>query len=340
MSGTSFDVEEIELNETTYDEPTIHVEEDTAGESDVTDDMGQTVGKGSILLSQNAQVTVTNSKKVKNIYAKKVWDDDSDNSKREAVKFGLFTEEKNDQNETVLSLMQVKDVDDPNWSCTFENVSMKNENNQDIVYYVKEVRKVSDSEANKSDVYSLDVNGKTNYYQVIDSADTVPDNDSINPYYEVEEAVTGTGTQTDPYVITNTLKTFNVNVVKTGSDDDLLAGVVFQLCTDADGREPLNFTGSNGKYVYSEESTGTVSTLITVDNTGRDKETDEYNPNLTITGLPAGKYYLIETKTTAGHSLLANPVEVNLPATNTDGKDKGYYYTKTKNGAKQHITMM
>ena len=30
--------------------------------------------------------------------------------------------------------------------------------------------------------------------------------------------------------------------------------------------------------------------------------------------------------------MLANPVEVNLPATNTDGKDKGYYYTKTKNG--------
>lgn len=332
MSGTSFDVEEIELNATTYNAPTIQVQKNTAGESDVKGDNGQTVGKGSILLNQNAQVAVTNSKKVKDIYAKKVWADDSDNSKREAVKFGLFKEEKNNQNETVLSLIQVKDVADPDWKCTFENVPVKDGNNQDIVYCVKEVREVSDSEKNEPDVYALTVDGNTNYYQVIDAADEVADNDSINPYYEVEETVTGAGTQTAPYVITNTLKTFNVNVVKTGGDDALLAGVQFQLCTDADGNNPLNFTGNDGRYVYSKENTGTTSTLITVDNTGKDSKTDEYNPNLTITGLPAGKYYLIETKTAAGHSLLANPVEVNLPATNTDGEDKGYYYTETENG--------
>lgn len=335
MSGTSFDVEETELDGATYDAPTIHVVENTAGESDVTDDKGQTVGKGSILLSQNAQVTVTNSKKTKDIYAKKNWQGDaSDDSKREAIKFGLFKEEKDDQDKTVLSLIQVKDVGAPDWKCTFKKVPVKDANNQDITYCVKEIREVSHSEKDEPDVYSLTVDGNTNYYQVIDSADEVTDNDSVNPYYEVNETVTGTGTQEDPYVITNTLKTFNVNVVKTGSDDTLLADVEFQLCTDADGEHPLNFTGDSGSYVYSKDSigTGTTNTLITVDSTGKDSTTGKYNPNLTITGLPAGTYYLIETKTVEGHSLLANPVKVELPATNTDGKDKGYYYTETENG--------
>ena len=330
MSGTSFDVEETGLDGATYDAPTINVVKETAGNSNVTDDNGQPVGKGSILLSQNAQVTVTNSKKIKDIYAEKAWGSDaSDTRKREAVKFGLFKEEKNNQDKTVLSLIQVKDVDAPAWKCTFKNVPVKDANNQDITYYVKEVRKVSNSEKNEPDVYGLTVDGDTNYYQVIDSADEETDNDSFNPYYEVNETVTGTGTQEDPYVITNILKTFNVNVVKTGSDDQLLAGVEFQLCRDKNGENPLKFTGSSGQYVYSVS--GEIDTLVTIDNTGKNDE-GEYNPNLTITGLPAGTYYLIETKTVSGHNLLANPVEVILPITNTDGADEDYYYTETVDG--------
>ena len=331
ISGTSFDIEEQNYDINIYESPIITVDQDSANEPDVTGALGSIKWGRDV----SAEVTVTNSKKVKDIYAEKEWEGDAlDISEREAVMFGLFKEEKDNQDKTVLSLIQVKDVGAPDWKCTFKKVPVKDANNQDITYCVKEIREVSDSEKDEPDVYSLTVDGNTNYYQVIDSADEVTDNDSVNPYYEVNETVTGTGTQEDPYVITNTLKTFNVNVVKTGSDDTLLADVEFQLCTDADGEHPLNFTGDSGSYVYSKDSigTGTTNTLITVDSTGKDSTTGKYNPNLTITGLPAGTYYLIETKTVEGHSLLANPVKVELPATNTDGKDKGYYYTETENG--------
>lgn len=331
ISGTSFDIEEQNYDINIYESPIITVDQDSANEPDVTGALGSIKWGRDV----SAEVTVTNSKKVKDIYAEKEWEGDAlDISEREAVMFGLFKEEKDNQDKTVLSLIQVKDVGAPDWKCTFKKVPVKDANNQDITYCVKEIREVSDSEKDEPDVYSLTVDGNTNYYQVIDSADEVTDNDSVNPYYEVNETVTGTGTQEDPYVITNTLKTFNVNVVKTGSDDTLLADVEFQLCTDADGEHPLNFTGDSGSYVYSKDSigTGTTNTLITVDSTGKDSTTGKYNPNLTITGLPAGTYYLIETKTVEGHSLLANPVKVELPAMNTDGKDKGYYYTETENG--------
>lgn len=98
------------------------------------------------------------------------------------------------------------------------------------------------------------------------------------------------------------------------------------MCRDKNGENPLKFTGSSGQYVYSVS--GEIDTLVTIDNTGKNDE-GEYNPNLTITGLPAGTYYLIETKTVSGHSLLANPVEVILPITNTDEADVDYYYTET-----------
>lgn len=322
ISGTSFDVEEQGFDTGKYESPSISVEENSCDSAD-TDENNNFIGLGSIKHGKNqpAKVTVTNSKKTKNIYAEKIWNDSSNTEHRSAVIFGLFT-----QSGTTKNLVNIKTLSsDDNWKCTFENVVINDDSGRAIDYLVREVREVAASEKGKRNVYELD----DKCYQLIDASDSDNYNDSVNQYYEVNETVIGTGTKEDPYVITNTLKTFNVNVVKTGGDDALLAGVEFQLRTDADGSEPLNFTGNNGKYVYSEESIGTTNTLITVDNTGKDSETGEYNPNLTITGLPAGTYYLIETKTVSGHSLLANPVEVILPITNTDGADGDYYYTET-----------
>ncbi|HIZ40013.1 MAG TPA: fibro-slime domain-containing protein [Candidatus Anaerobutyricum stercoris] len=330
MSGTTFDVEEWNLNTNIYLDPTIEVEAGTAADPDVVDDEGKQIGLGSIKLGKgiSAKVTVTNRKKTKNIYAQKSWNDELDNSHRTDVLFGLFR-----QDATGLSLIQTKLLSETTeWRCTFENVAAVDEKNNEINYQVKEIREVSFDESNRSDVYKLTENGIVKYYQVIDATDTITDNNFINEYYEISREVTGSGIETDPYVITNSLKTFNINVVKTGGDDTLLAGVEFQLCKDADGNQPLKFTDNdNGNYVYSKAETGVTTTLRTVNNTGTNSD-GKYNPNLKITGLPAGTYYLIETKTVEGHSLLANPVKVELPATNTDGKDKGYYYTETENG--------
>ena len=320
ISGTSFDVEEQGFDTGKYESPSISVEENSCDSAD-TDENNNFIGLGSIKHGKNqpAKVTVTNSKKTKNIYAEKVWNDSSNTAYRSSnIIFGLFT-----QSGTTKDLINTKTLSSDNdWKCAFEDVVINDDDGRVISYLVREVRKVTASEKDNDNVYELD----GNYYQVIDALDDDNYNDSVNQYYDVESSITGDGTEGSPYKITNTLKTFNVNVVKTGSDDQLLAGVEFQLCRDKNGENPLKFTGSSGQYVYSVS--GEIDTLVTIDNTGKNDE-GEYNPNLTITGLPAGTYYLIETKTVSGHSLLANPVEVILPITNTDEADVDYYYTET-----------
>ena len=53
-----------------------------------------------------------------------------------------------------------------------------------------------------------------------------------------------------------------------------------------------------------------------------------------ITGLPADTYYLIETKTQSGFSLLANPVEIVLPCASSEKSDSQapYYEYKETEG--------
>ena len=100
----------------------------------------------------------------------------------------------------------------------------------------------------------------------------------------------------------------------------------------------MHFTKVDGKYVYSADSgVGSTTTLATDNTSGQTGVKD--NPNLVITGLPADTYYLIETKTQSGFSLLANPVEIVLPCASdelsesqspyyqeTDGSQTTYYY--------------
>ena len=62
----------------------------------------------------------------------------------------------------------------------------------------------------------------------------------------------------------------------------------------------------------------------------RVRQKEKIIQNLVITGLPADTYYLIETKTQSGFSLLANPVEIVLPCATSEISDSQAPYYEEK----------
>ena len=165
ISGTSFDVEEQGFDTGKYESPSISVEENSCDSAD-TDENNNFIGLGSIKHGKNqpAKVTVTNSKKTKNIYAEKVWNDSSNTAYRSSnIIFGLFT-----QSGTTKDLINTKTLSSDNdWKCAFEDVVINDDDGRVISYLVREVRKVTASEKDNDNVYELD----GNYYQVIDALD-------------------------------------------------------------------------------------------------------------------------------------------------------------------------
>lgn len=310
LSGTSFKVEEVNLDEI-YMNPEKELKEGT-----YTTEGCLEGADGEILLGRDAQVTVTNSKNVKSLYVEKTWEtSDGENVGKDTVTFGLFKQNANG----TLELMQVADITAQNqWKHTFTNLPVK-ENNSDITYTVREIEEATQTEGK---TYTL--NGKQ--YRILNESDY------INEYYHASDEVDGLGTSSDPVKIENGLKTFGINVVKKDSDGNWLEGVEFELCLDKEGTQKVHFTETDGKYVYSsDDGVGSTTTLVTDSTTGQTNEKD--NPNLVITGLPADTYYLIETKTKNGFSLLANPVEIVLPCESNERSDKQEPYYEESNGS-------
>lgn len=114
--------------------------------------------------------------------------------------------------------------------------------------------------------------------------------------------------------------TFEVNIEKTAPDGTTLDGVTFDLYKKADAADKANMQGADwyfrgNKCGYVSGSTATslgltndnnevwlkVATLETK-NGGVDK----------ASGLPAGEYKLVETKTYDGYNLLSEPVDARL----------------------------
>lgn len=155
----------------------------------------------------------------------------------------------------------------------------------------------------------------------------------------------------EPYQIEDksVVYTFEVSIKKTGgtTSGEELNGVTFDLYkkveegTDkasTDGTK-YSFRGTDYAFITSDAATalgldGTakwikVKTLETKNN-GTDKES----------GLPAGEYKLVETKTVDGYNLLSEPVDAKLNLEYTtewntkveykDGKETKREYTKTK----------
>lgn len=107
---------------------------------------------------------------------------------------------------------------------------------------------------------------------------------------------------TDPGIVDT--KVYGLEVLKYSGTDEtaVLAGAVFKVCSDTD-------------------CTTEVGT-ITTDSNGKGS----------IKGIPAGTYYLVETKAPTGHQLDTTPHAAKVAVEGADaGTETGYYITKVSN---------
>ena len=111
--------------------------------------------------------------------------------------------------------------------------------------------------------------------------------------------------------------TYPLNIKKTDhKTSGLLAGAKFSLYTeteynkDADTRQAIKVTGTNGNYVVDPTSENTVFESAAT-------KIGENEYNLHVNGLAEGTYYLVETKAPEGYNKLAKDVKIVITKSTT-----------------------
>lgn len=145
-------------------------------------------------------------------------------------------------------------------------------------------------------------------------------------YSRTTESTQESETTNKPYQIEDkdVVYTFGVNIKKTGGTKDgvALVGVTFDLYKKATMTEAGTYNKDTGKYTFrGNDCTGVVNGeaknlgLTTEDNEIWLKvatlETKSGGVDK-VSGLPAGEYKLVETKTVDGYNLLTEPVDAKL----------------------------
>ena len=149
----------------------------------------------------------------------------------------------------------------------------------------------------KEDEHGSTIINDTKYSVIEDSENMVVDNASYKVSYSREDAAQ----KAYKCIVTNTrLNTITIN--KVDSNDQPLDGAEFSL--------EKKDSSNNWKVISTETSK---------------------NGTLKFSDLEDGQYRITETKSPAGHSLLANPIDVTLPMTvnsTQEGLEKGTGITK------------
>lgn len=112
----------------------------------------------------------------------------------------------------------------------------------------------------------------------------------------------GTRTENKTAEETTTTKTFEFNIFKFTDTNTPLADVTFTLARKTNGTEPVELEKDATTNTYHVKSTGTTTTEIKTDATGK----------FTVKGLKAGKYYLTEKDAPKGYNKLSKPVEITI----------------------------
>ena len=115
--------------------------------------------------------------------------------------------------------------------------------------------------------------------------------------------------------------TYELKIKKIASDtNDYLAGAVFELHEKTAEGTAVKVEGSDGRYVYDADQDGNITEMTTI---ARKLEAGEYN--LSINGLKAGTYYLVE-KTAPPQYNKIEPIKVVItPEGQQEGTTAGTY---------------
>ena len=125
-----------------------------------------------------------------------------------------------------------------------------------------------------------------------DNTYSIVDNNAIGQFGDYDYKVSYSGDVQNGYTVTNT-RLNTITIHKQDNDKNPLAGATFKIeLLDVDGN-PI----------------GTAQSITT-----------EADGTITFTDLADGKYRITETQSPAGHSLLANPIEVELPLVLEEGE--------------------
>lgn len=180
---------------------------------------------------------------------------------------------------------------------------------------------VRDNQANKGKAFTV------TYYAKVNDKAVVAEKNSAKLEYGNDPDNT---TETTPSEAKT--PTYPLNIKKTDhKTSGLLAGAKFSLYTeteynkDADTRQAIKVTGTNGNYVVDPTSENTVFESAAT-------KIGENEYNLHVNGLAEGTYYLVETKAPDGYNKLTAPVvikitksidtDVNNWTISKDGKDE------------------
>lgn len=125
----------------------------------------------------------------------------------------------------------------------------------------------------------------------------------------------GTSTYTTPKVeIEQKYYTIDITKYKDAvAEENKAEGVEFKLYSDATLGTQVKVTGADGVYVYNDAAGSNTNTLVTA-NGGK----------LVISGLPAGTYYLKETKAPDDYNLLKDVITITV-GEDAEGVTNGTY---------------
>lgn len=277
----------------------------------VTNGTVQSDGQSALLGNTgSATFAVTNTyPEYMELRAEKVWEDDNDSLKeRQDVLFGLFVD--NGSKMELQAIQKMAKDDAVNNKTTMSTGSvpkyyLKGPNKGELISY--SIKEIVESTAGEYAYLGNKQEFTGKKYSILHKGDSVDGN-------YVVSSITGDGTADKPFTITNTLRTYEIKVKKTAGDTgDLLAGVEFELRQGSETGTPVAFTKkADGEYVYAGGTAAGTATTTKVATSDKTIEGTD-GSNLQLTGLPKGLYYLVETKSSFGYSLLANPIRVQLP---------------------------
>ncbi len=143
------------------------------------------------------------------------------------------------------------------------------------------------------------------YYAKVNEKAVVTEKNSASLEYGNNSGETTTTTPVE-----KPTPTYPLDINKTNTDKEKLAGATFRLYkekTDADAANDnaIKVTGQDGKYVVNPTSKNMDMVTVTTDLDGK-------GYNLHLNGLAAGTYYLVEMEAPEGYNKLAAPVKITI----------------------------